>query len=362
MRIGTADVVAFFSVLAASCAEEPLQGPYRRYVPQVEEPGPSLVEMAGTALAAREPVLGPPYPVILVHGFSGWSELGPVGYFFQIEDLLSEQGVDVYAPALPPYNVSDERARVLARVIDTVRAQTGKAKVHLVGHSQGGIDIRRTVSAGGLGYASKVASVTTVSTPYRGTAVADLAAASPDGALNAAGRLLAWLLGAGESAPPSEADWASDDIVSAYDPDMAASTRALTPAAMTELMERSPWPREVPFFTVAGVSNLRSLDNEDCVGGVWPRPDRVDVVDGFLSGSGSYLSFTDGGSVFSPRANDGLVTVRSARAPESTFLGCVPADHFDEMGQIADFGPGLVSGFDHRELYQRIVENLRAWE
>jgi hypothetical protein len=88
---------------------------------------------------------------------------------------------------------------------------------------------------------------------------------------------------------------------------------------------------------------------------LWERPDRVDAVDGFLVGSGLYLSTTDG-------PNDGLVSVKSARAPESIFLGCVPADHFDEMGQLADFGPGLISGFDHKELYRRIVENARSVE
>ena len=57
-----------------------------------------------------------------------------------------------------------------------------------------------------------------------------------------------------------------------------------------------------------------------------------------------------------PDANDGLVTVQSARW--GTFLGCVPADHLDEVGQIAHLLPDLISGFDHKQLYRRIVDTL----
>ena len=55
--------------------------------------------------------------------------------------------------------------------------------------------------------------------------------------------------------------------------------------------------------------------------------------------------------------NDGLVTVQSARW--GTFIGCYPADHFDEVGQIAHTGPNPESGFDHVVLYRDLVRRLR---
>lgn len=328
---------------------------------RVDERAPLHLEGTATAVerTAFEP-LGPPYPIILVHGFSGFTDLGPMEYFFGVKELYEAQGADVTTPALPPYNDPAERARVLADVIDATLARTGRAKVHLIGHSQGGIDSRVVISE--LGYADRVASYTTISTPHDGTEVADLARSAPDGVLNPAGQFLAWLFGIAEGEPPSEAAWASEDTAETWTPDMAAAVEALTPEAMRALRARAPIPASVPFFTLAGVSNLRSLDNPDCAASLWPRDDRVDAIDPFLIGTGAYLSFTDGGDVDAPNPNDGLVTVKSARDPRSTFLGCVPADHLDEVGLIADLTPGLVSGFDHEEMFLRLLEQLRSVE
>ena len=48
---------------------------------------------------------------------------------------------------------------------------------------------------------------TTISTPHRGTAVADLADYVDDGVLSPAGALLGWLLGAIEGEPAPSDDW-----------------------------------------------------------------------------------------------------------------------------------------------------------
>ena len=37
-----------------------------------------------------------------------------------------------------------------------------------------------------------------------------------------------------------------------------------------------------------------------------------------------------------------------------SFLGCIPADHFDEVGQLAKIGPDLLSGFYHIDLYRQL--------
>ncbi|NJK32764.1 MAG: hypothetical protein HC927_10340 [Deltaproteobacteria bacterium] len=53
-------------------------------------------------------------------------------------------------------------------------------------------------------------------------------------------------------------------------------------------------------------------------------------------------------------ANDGLVTVESAKWGE--FLGVVPADHFDEIGQVGGLtGPN----FDHVQFYLDNARMLR---
>lgn len=358
VRIGTLLVVS----LVIGCGDVAPLAETRPTQEPVEKP-PTL-SLVGTSLVARPAsvVLGPPYPVVLVHGFSGWNDVGPVEYFFGVKDLLEQEGHDVTTPALPPYTSSDERARVLATVIDDVLARTGKAKVHLIGHSQGGVDIRRVVSHHGFDYASNVASVTTISTPHDGTEVADLATQAPDGVLNPAGRFLGWLIGSLEGEPPGEEAWASDETSDAWTPDLSLSIESLRPSSMRELVARNPMPPELPFFTVAGVSNLRSLDNAWCKASLWGESGRIDETDPIFFPTGTFLSFTAGGDVFEPTPNDGLVTVESARAPEGTFLGCVPADHADEIGQVADLLPGLVSGWDHRTFYRRLVDNVRSVE
>src|SRR5687768_7076535 len=94
------------AVLMSSCADlasEPLHVPLTPQTP--EDPEGSLT---GTALTERPftTPLGPPYPIIMAHGFSGWNDVGPVEYFFQVRDHLGELGHDVITPALPPYTTS----------------------------------------------------------------------------------------------------------------------------------------------------------------------------------------------------------------------------------------------------------------
>ena len=343
------------------CAEalgEPLQGAdvddgYRAEVAGPID-GTGLVELRG-----EQAPLGAPYPIILVHGFSGWTDVGEVGYFYRVVADLTDAGADVTAPALPPYDSSADRSVVLSRVVDAVLARTHKRKVHLIAHSQGGVDSRVLITE--LGYADRVASLTTISTPHRGTAVADLADYAPGDVLNPAGQLLAWMLGALEGAPPDEASWLTDDgVEAAYDPDLSAAINGLRPSAMALFNAAHPDPLGVPIFSLGGVSNLRSMDDPACNDGLWAHSGTVDAVDFFFAGGGAYLNYTEGGTLFSPTPNDGLVTVSSARW--GVWLGCIPADHADEIGQVADDGPGLFSAWDHRSFYLELLQHVRGVE
>ena len=63
------------------------------------------------------------------------------------------------------------------------------------------------------------------------------------------------------------------------------------------------------------------------------------------------------GGVGDPYPNDGLVVTENAEWGD--FLGCIPADHFDEVGQIFGDSPGLGNSWDHLELYRELVKLLR---
>ena len=78
---------------------------------------------------------------------------------------------------------------------------------------------------------------------------------------------------------------------------------------------------------------------QECSGGWYDNPPETDHIDTLLMPTAEYLK-TPGDGVSCPNdtcANDGMVTVQSARW--GTFMGCIPADHFDEVGQIAMENP-----------------------
>lgn len=276
-------------------------------------------------------------PILLVHGFAAKGEVDSADgtafdHFFLVREVLEEQGFEVFAPSLPPLAPSTVRAVVLGEAIDEVLASTGAPRVHLLGHSQGGVDAR-VVS---VTHAEKIATLTTVSAPHGGTPIAELAGLAGEDALDGAGQVFAALTDSTE-----------------WTPELAESVGSLTPSAAAALVEEFPVPVKVPFFTVAGVSALRSLDHEQCAGSVWSASTRVDDLDPIFAANSLAL-----GDVL----HDGLIPVASARAAGGTFLGCVPADHNDEIGQPLDLVPGVVSGFDHRELYVQLAENARNHE
>lgn len=350
--------VAVLVLLLAACADDPV-APLQRGDPHAKDVRPPLavpddvdIVVPGVVVDDVAPDrLGPPYPVVLVHGFSGWTDFGPLEYFFDVvDDLYATRGEVVVAPALPPYDASDQRAIVLAAAVDDVLARTNKAKVHLIAHSQGGLDSRYLIST--LGYGDRVATLTTISTPHRGTPMADVAEVAPDGAMNAAGRFLGWLIGALED-PDEDAP-----IADVWQPEMASVIAFLSTTGANEFNVANQDDPRVAYFSVAGVSNLVPPSLVDtCADRAWEAPDIPDAVDPFLLVVGEIITASDG--IFSWRSNDGLVPVDSA--VWGTFLGCFPADHFDEIGQIADTVPG-VDGFDHRELYRRLVDHVRANE
>jgi triacylglycerol lipase len=127
---------------------------------------------------ARRPIpKAPRWPVVLVHGWMGFDELGLPGmrphYFRGIARHLERRGVVVYRPRLPATGSVPVRAAKLAEFIRGLNED----KVNLVAHSMGGLDARYAISR--LGVGDRVASLTTIGTPHRGTPLADLADLRP---------------------------------------------------------------------------------------------------------------------------------------------------------------------------------------
>lgn len=107
-------------------------------------------------------------PVLLVHGFCGTkSSLAPIAR------CLSAHGLTVDAITYAPFRTSVERlADRLVAAVDRILSETGSDKVHLVGHSLGGVVIAQAMADGRLD--GLVDTVVTLGSPFGGSPWANL--------------------------------------------------------------------------------------------------------------------------------------------------------------------------------------------
>lgn len=102
------------------------------------------------------------YPVLLVHGGTG----NP-GNFKEMEQRLAADGYRPFTVNLGFPGVDTARnADVISAEVDKILAATGASKVHLVGHSMGGLSTRYYIKM--LNGLSKVATYTAFGTPQHG--------------------------------------------------------------------------------------------------------------------------------------------------------------------------------------------------
>ena len=110
------------------------------------------------------------YPIVLVHGFIGFDDIGgAVDYFNGIPSALADDGADVHVVQVSAGNSSEVRGEQLLTQVEEILAATGAAKVNLIAHSQGSPDSRYVASV----RPELVASVSSVGGANWGTALAD---------------------------------------------------------------------------------------------------------------------------------------------------------------------------------------------
>jgi len=271
------------------------------------------------------------YPIVFIHGMGGFENLGPWDYFYGIPNLLRENGYSAYITVTDPFNTSEVRTEQLRPQIDRILSCTCGSKLNLIAHSQGGIDARLLISD--RGYGDRIASLTTISTPHRGTRVADALLGLTDGPIDG---LVDGFMDAFTGAvwgPPQE------------DPNLRAAMATCTRPAMEAFNAAHPNDEGVAYFSFAGFSGITANGRPECDDSELPIPRRGDVMAPEFLASFLFL----GGSL---TANDGLVPVSSAKW--GRFRGCIPADHLDQIGQLG----GVVDTFDYRRFYRQHAEFL----
>ena len=299
------------------------------------------------ASAVDAPRRAAPYPIVLAHGFFGFDDFAGVGfvrYFFNVRDDLADHGeAEVYTPAVDPFNDSETRGRQLLAHIEHILAETGAAKVNIIAHSQGGLDARVVANL----RPDLIASITTISTPHRGSRASDvLLRVIADDRFRDLVDAMVRVIGA----PIYTADGRETSVFTAI--------RQFSSEGIDVFNAAHPNEASVSYFSVAGRSTNRYALSECVFSG---RPDfitrwdvNLDPLEPLLTVPGAIVD--DG--VFLPTPNDGLVSIESARW--GRFLGCIPADHLDEVGQLLGDRAGLLNDFDYLRFYRDLVGYIRA--
>ena len=126
------------------------------------------------------------YPIVLVHG-AGFRDMNVViSYWGRIPAYLQERGAKVYYGNTDGWCTIEQGAADLKAAVEKALAATKAEKVNIIAHSKGGLEARYMISS--LGMAGKVASLTTISTPHRGSKTMDsIVGMIPDFALRGIG-------------------------------------------------------------------------------------------------------------------------------------------------------------------------------
>ncbi|KZZ39841.1 triacylglycerol lipase, partial [Oleiphilus sp. HI0117] len=111
------------------------------------------------------------YPIVLVHGVSGFSDILGIDYFYGVKSALKERGAKVYAPNVTAWDDAYQRGEDLIAALEDLRAATGAQKFNLMGHSLGGPTVRYAAGV----RPDLVASVTTINAVNFGSDFADVA-------------------------------------------------------------------------------------------------------------------------------------------------------------------------------------------
>jgi len=132
-----------------------------------------------------------PYPIVLAHGIArfdfvtqslrqklnlalwDWNRaFDRLHYFRGIASHLQAHGFEAFKSSVGFADPLPVRAAQLAAEVERILVESGHAKVHIIGHSMGGLDTRHMLVYV-PGMADKVASLTSIGTPHNGTSFAN---------------------------------------------------------------------------------------------------------------------------------------------------------------------------------------------
>jgi triacylglycerol lipase len=245
---------------------------------------------------------------VLAHGLAGdRNSFDP-----KIIEALKAAGYSVVATEVPGVDSVANRAAALGPQIDAFVTTNQIDHLHVIAHSMGGLDARYLIST--LGYASKVKSLTTLSTPHRGSPIADAALGLTDALPEKAVEALADALG-----------------FDATDDQLQAALTDLSEAQSTAFNTANPDSPNVKYFSYAGYSTILGATNPNAssaelCGAAGPDPGSLPAD---LTVTGGFIASGQGAAQDDEalRPHDGVVPIESSKW--TGFQGCIPTDHLD---------------------------------
>jgi triacylglycerol lipase len=273
----------------------------------------AIKRFAGLEAFPQPDIIRVKYPVVLMHGFGLLAFLAKGGHLHDEAMYLRVRGVMAFAPNVSPYHTIPERAGMWKDRVKTILKATGARKVNLLAHSMGGLDARYLISK--LGLHEEVATLTTISSPHRGSPLADIVLEQP-------GKVQDWLKDA--------ANWLGEKAMDNSGADFHRAIQDLTPSALLESFNPEVLDHpDVVYRSYAG-----------CVGkGTFAS------INPLLRPFNSLVYAREG-------VNDGLVSVASAKWGQ--YEGEIEADHAQQIG--IDIMPG--NSFSSTEFYAEQVRLL----
>lgn len=113
------------------------------------------------------------YPIVLVHGLGFRDDALLVKYWGPIGKHLQQKGARVILARQQAYASHRNNAILIKKEIEKfLKEHPEYQKVNIIAHSKGGLESRYMITK--LNMAHKVASLTTVATPHRGSSIADI--------------------------------------------------------------------------------------------------------------------------------------------------------------------------------------------
>jgi triacylglycerol lipase len=264
----------------------------------------------------NEKICAVKYPILLVHGVF-FRDFKFFNYWGRIPKELETNGAKIfYGNHSSAASIADSATELKERITEILN-ETGADKVNIIAHSKGGLDCRYAISKLGIG--DCVASLTTINTPHRGCLFADylLTKIPIDIKNKIADTYNSTLKKLGET-----------------NPDFLAAVNDLTDSHCNQLNAEMPTPEGVYCQSVGSVLTKATH-------GKFP-----------LNFSYHLVKFFDG-------ENDGLVSEGSFEWGDKYTLLKPLGDRGISHGDMIDLNRENISGFDVREFYVSLVNDLK---